>query len=87
MVNLDQSLNWFFSQPQFFLPIFIWISFWKGFALWKAAGKKQLTWFIILFLINTLGLVEIAYIFYLNRWELGSSKLLALIKKKGGGKK
>jgi len=56
--------------------------FWKAWALWKSANKRQLFWFILLLLINTLGLLEIAYIFYLNRWDIDKGKLLALLEKK-----
>lgn len=36
---------------------------WKGFALWKSARRGDNIWFIILFLINTLAILEILYIF------------------------
>ncbi len=59
------------------LPLFVlWSLFWKGWALWKAGQKKHLTWFIILLVVNTIGILEILYIFWLNRWSLGSEKLL-----------
>ena len=41
----------------------IWTLPWKGYALWKAAKKDHKAWFIILFLINTLAILEILYIF------------------------
>ena len=46
---------------------------WKGIALWKAARKKHLTWFIILLIINTLAILEILYIFWFS--EFGEKKL------------
>jgi hypothetical protein len=36
---------------------------WKGVALWRAAGNKQLVWFICLLIFNTLAILEIIYIF------------------------
>ena len=41
----------------------IWSLPWKGVALWRAAGNKQLAWFLALLLVNTLGILEIIYIF------------------------
>jgi methionyl-tRNA synthetase len=41
----------------------LWILPWKLFALWTAAKKDQKVWFIILLIVNTLGILEIIYIF------------------------
>ncbi|MFA6007340.1 MAG: DUF5652 family protein [Candidatus Shapirobacteria bacterium] len=72
------------SQPGFYIPFLIWSMFWKGLALWKAAGKKQLIWFVGLLTINTLSILEIAYIFYLNRWDIDNGKTLGFLEKKLG---
>lgn len=45
----------------------VWSLTWKGFALWKAAGKKQLIWFIALLIVNTAGILEIFYIFIFSK--------------------
>ena len=51
-----------------FLPIIlIWTYYWKGRALWIAAKKGSLYWFIALLLINTAGLLEISYIYYFSK--------------------
>ncbi|PJC28390.1 hypothetical protein CO054_00435 [Candidatus Shapirobacteria bacterium CG_4_9_14_0_2_um_filter_39_11] len=42
----EPQLIQFLSQPWLILPFIAWTSFWKGWALWKAAGKRQLVWFI-----------------------------------------
>lgn len=76
------NINYWLSQPQFYFPFLIWSLVWKGLALWKSAGKKQLVWFIILLIINTSGLLEILYIFFLNKWDLDNGKLLKFIEKK-----
>lgn len=41
----------------------LWTLPWKGVALWKAARNKHKAWFIVLFLVNTLAILEILYIF------------------------
>jgi len=43
--------------------IFVWSLIWKGVALWKAGQNRQLAWFVAIFLVNTLGILEIIYIF------------------------
>jgi hypothetical protein len=54
-----------------FLPVIIilgiWSAIWKAIALYKAGGKKDLVWFIVLFLVNTLGILEIFYIFFFSK--------------------
>ena len=49
------------------LPLIIWSVIWKGFALWKSARGNQLSWFIILFVINTFGILEIIYLAFFQR--------------------
>ncbi len=41
----------------------LWNLFWKGLALWHAARKNQEWWFIILLVVNTVGILEIIYLF------------------------
>ncbi len=45
----------------------LWVLPWKGVALWKAAKNAHKKWFIALFLLNTLAILEIIYIFYFSK--------------------
>ena len=45
----------------------VWSMVWKGIALWHAGRNAHLGWFIILFIVNTLGILEIIYIFAFRR--------------------
>lgn len=45
------------------LALFAWSIVWKGMALWKAAHKEQKWWFIAFLVVNTLGVLEILYIY------------------------
>jgi len=45
----------------------IWSLFWKGFALWHAAKKDDTAWFIAILILNTLGVLEILYLFVFAR--------------------
>lgn len=40
-----------------------WSGVWKAIALWRAARNNHLGWFIALCVVNTLGILEILYIF------------------------
>ena len=50
-----------------FAIIGIWSLVWKGFSLWKAAGKKSIPWFIALLIFNTVGILDILYIFVFSK--------------------
>ncbi len=45
----------------------VWSLVWKGIALWRAGRSNHLGWFIVLFIVNTLGILEIIYIFGFSR--------------------
>ena len=55
-----------FNSPWFMLLI-VWSMLWKGLALWHAGQRKQKVWFIILFIFNTLGLLEILYLLFVAK--------------------
>ncbi len=44
-----------------------WTLLWKGIALWKAAGHRQGGWFIIMLVLNSLGILEIIYLAFFQR--------------------
>lgn len=46
-----------------FLLLFAWSIVWKGLALWKSSHHNQKWWFVAFLLINTLGILEILYIY------------------------
>lgn len=54
-------------DPVLIALIMIWSLIWKGLALWKAAGLRQKYWFVAILLINTLGILEIIYLFFVAR--------------------
>ncbi len=45
----------------------VWTIIWKGFALWKSARLRQPIWFVALLIVNTLGILEILYLFVFSR--------------------
>jgi len=40
----------------------LWELVWKGFALWYSARNKDKAWFILILILNTLGILPIIYI-------------------------
>jgi len=68
VINLLHKLNnpWIMAG---FILLAIWSIVWKGFALWKAARNNQTAWYVIMLAVNTVGLLEIAYIFWFSKKE------------------
>ena len=54
-------------------PLALWTLFWKGLALWHAARRGSVAWFVVLLLVNTLGILEI--IFLIIAGKLNASAL------------
>ena len=47
--------------------VLIWSLVWKGLALWKAGRAGSKPWFIVLLVVNTVGILEILYIYVFSR--------------------
>jgi hypothetical protein len=58
------------NKTIFLLMAVLWTLPWKAWALWKSARSEQKWWFLALLVINTLGLLEIAYIFVFSKKSL-----------------
>lgn len=54
--------------------ISVWSLVWKGLALWKSARKTHLVWFIVLLVVNTVGILEILYIYIFSEMRKGKTK-------------
>jgi len=68
-MNQYSSLNELFASTSLLFWFFLgWSLFWKGLALWKSAGRGEKWWFIILLIVNTLGLLEILYLFVFSKF-------------------
>lgn len=61
----------FSSMPAEIFTLFIvlaaWSLIWKGFALWRAARNTDKVWYIVLLVVNTVGILEILYIFFFSK--------------------
>jgi Na+/serine symporter len=49
------------------IPILIFDLIMKGIALWKAGNQKQLGWFIVLFILNTAGILPLIYLIFFQK--------------------
>ena len=62
--------------------ISIWTLIWKGFGLWKASKKNHIVWFVIFLVFNTLGILEILYLFIFSKMSLKKNKSTESVKEK-----
>ncbi len=60
-------LGGLFALGSFFLVLLLaWTLVWKALALWKAARRGDKWWFIALMFVNTLGILEMLYIYFFS---------------------
>jgi hypothetical protein len=62
-----QALAFIKSNALLFAVIGIYVTTVKGFALWRAAQLAQKKWFIALLIINTFGILELVYLFFISK--------------------
>jgi methionyl-tRNA synthetase len=49
-----------------FVALAFWTVAWKGIALWKSARNNQTVWYVVMLFVNTLGILEIVYVFFFS---------------------
>lgn len=62
--------------PQLVFALFIWSLLWKGLALWHAAKLSQRNWFVVMLVLNTVGILEIIYLFVFAKKKFDYHTLL-----------
>ena len=66
-----------------FVLVMLWSLIWKGIALWKAGNNKHLALFIVLFIVNTAGILEIIYLLWFQKKQpIREEKVLPKKKRK-----
>jgi len=58
------------AVPIILLVLIAWSLLWKGLALWRAARRKEVVWFVVLLLLNTLGILDIVYYFFVAKSDV-----------------
>ncbi len=61
--------------------ITIWSTLVKGIALWRSANLKQQNWFIVMLIVNTVGIVELVYLFRFSKKRLTKIEIKSWIQK------
>lgn len=52
------------------IVILVWSAIWKLLALWKAARKNHIVWFIVFAFVNLVGILEILYIYVFSEMNV-----------------
>ena len=60
MPNLDPQL--ITANLLWIIPLAIWDLTWKAIAMWFAARNGQKAWYVVLLIINSLGILPIIYL-------------------------
>ena len=58
--------NFIREHPEIIFVISLWALIWKGLALWQSAKRDEKYWFLAIFILNTMGILPIAYLLYKN---------------------
>jgi Family of unknown function (DUF5652) len=76
--NLVPGIN-----PFLLLAAVMWSMFWKILALWRATKENRRYWFVAIFILNTFGIIEIAFLLYFakKRMTLEDFKTLNFLPK------
>jgi methionyl-tRNA synthetase len=53
-----------------FFMLIICLAVLKGYALWNSAKRDEVGWFIVLLVINTFGILELIYLYFVvGKWK------------------
>ena len=66
-MNITESLNYLQQHSWMMWLTILWIIPWKGYGLWKAAQNRDQIWFVAILVLNTLGILPIIYIFFIDK--------------------
>ena len=69
LINFGHFLSSHPWLPFLFAVIAVWTIIWKGIALWKAARNGSTPWYVVLLIVNTMGILEIIYIYFFSKKE------------------
>lgn len=73
---LDVLSKLTFNNKYLNIILIVWSLIIKGITLWKCSKNNQKYWFITIFLVNTLGILEIIYLKFFQKKIMSSAKLL-----------
>lgn len=77
MVYIHDTITFIHMGQQLPMPelilvyvLTIWSLIWKGIALWRAAKLGQRNWYIVILVLNTIGILDIIYLFRFAKHRL-----------------
>jgi methionyl-tRNA synthetase len=62
-LGIGSAPVWIHAFGPLLLIIVLWSIFWKGLALWHSGRRGHVWIFIIFLIVNTVGILEIIYLF------------------------
>jgi len=62
--------------------VVVWELVWKLIAMWKAARNNSSIWFVVLAVLNTLGILPILYIFIFSKMKRREKPSIAIPKRR-----
>ena len=78
MINAQGGLNMDLQLIYDYWPlisaVIVWDLLWKGAALWIAARQSDKPWFVALLVLNTIGILPLAYIYVFSKREKTDAK-------------
>ena len=69
--NFSGMSSWHLAWSATFVVLTAWVLYWKYRSMWLAAKKDSKGWFVALLLINTVGILEILYVYVFSKQVLG----------------
>lgn len=66
----------------FLILVSLWSVVWKAFALWQSARSGERWWFLAFMVLNTVGILEILYLFVFTKGSKGVPWKIAMTETK-----
>lgn len=64
------NINFSHTDIALIAILVIWELIWKAIALWKSARNDQIGWFVVLAILNSLGILPIIYILFFQKKKI-----------------
>jgi methionyl-tRNA synthetase len=64
---MTPGVGFSFTGGILLLAVLAWSIVWKGLALWKSARTDSKVWFVVFLIVNTLGILEILYLYVFSK--------------------
>jgi hypothetical protein len=69
-----------FEQTLLLYILSIWSLAWKGLALWRASQQSQRNWFVVILVLNTVGILDIIFLFRFSKRRMTMKEITGWFK-------